>query len=159
MLSQADLLPMPRRRAVTLALAAALGLSLVPQTGETGMFGSGPEITLKWEWQADREITGWRLATADKIAKTSKGLFGIGGSPSIVGNLPDSHTITGAMVPGGESFTLAVPGPEAAKLTAGRRLVIGLVADTVCVCVASLPDAVPDDQAAEWAEDNACPQT
>lgn len=114
------------------------------------LFGGSPAmsnqvIEIKWEWLAGRTIETKLLIDVTKISKVSKGVFGIGASPSIADTLPDATDVVASVVSGserliGKSISLRIPGVEANKLKVGEHAALALVnSNTICVCVSAVP--------------------
>jgi len=108
---------------------------------------SNQTLEIKWEWPAGRQIETKLLADIKKISKASKGLFGIGASPSMANALPDATDVVASVVSGpenlvGKDLSMRIPGVEADKLKVGEHAAIGLVENnTIGICVSAAPTA------------------
>ncbi|QDF98090.1 hypothetical protein CJ010_16875 [Azoarcus sp. DD4] len=138
---------MSLRKKSVVALCAALSLLAVPPAAISGGFlpMSAQTVEFKWEWPAGRPVGTRILVKVGKVAKASKGFFGIGASPSLADALPDATDVTATVLAGpaalvGKSVLLRLPGMEAAKLKAGELAGFGLIEDGgLCICVAAAP--------------------
>ncbi|HEX7639292.1 MAG TPA: hypothetical protein VF457_12925 [Burkholderiaceae bacterium] len=141
-------------------LAGLFAGSIALHSGCNAM--SSDKLELKWEWPAGRPVAARMLVRIDDITRTSTGLFGIGKSPSIEGNLPDARTVTATVLAGpgdarGRTLSLKLPGPEAQKLHAQQNAGLALIAGgQVVVCVAAAPAGDEAAQAA-WLAGWNCP--
>lgn len=106
---------------------------------------SAQSVEYKWEWPAGRQPGSKLLVKVGKVAKASRGFFGIGASPSMADALPEATDVTATVVAGpaalvGKSVSLRLPGMEAARLKAGELAAYGLVDEAgPCICVAAAP--------------------
>lgn len=122
---------------------------------------SNQEIRLKWEWPAGRQIEAKVLVKVDDIAKVSKGLLGIGASPSLADALPDPRDVTVSVISGpqaltGRKLTLRLPAMESDKLKVDGHAAFGLIENNaVCVCVAAAP-ATNSEEEKTWFQQWSC---
>lgn len=150
-------------RGTAAALAAGLLMLAAPSAAISGGFSqmSAHTLALKWEWPAGRQADSKVLVRIGKIAKASKGFFGIGASPSLADALPDATDVTATVVAGpdalaGKTVTLGLPGMEAARLKTGELAGFGLLADgALCICVAAAPSQ-DVAQAKNWLDGWTC---
>lgn len=117
-------------------------------------------VEYQWQFPAGRTPSAWSIVEVSGIHRKSRGLFGIGRSPSIAGNLPDAHTIAGTAIAGensGTAVSLDLPGPEANRIGSSAHVALGVVDDGVVICLQPVPsDVAPADRLA-WAEETGCP--
>lgn len=119
---------------------------------------SNRTIELHWEWLAGRKMETKVLVKVENIAKVSKGLFGIGGSPSNADALPDPRDLEAAVISGqeemiGRRIRIRLPGMEANKLTVGDHAALGLISgNSVCSCVAPVPVKTPEAEQTWFAQ-------
>lgn len=150
---------MNRVRLGTIGGLAAVVAALFWGCGEAGMFGRSADIELSWQWPAERMPSAWSVMASPKIEEKSTGLFGIGASPSIAGNLPDAQTLSGELVAGadaGKTATIDLPGLEAQKLAEATQVALGRVEDGVVICTLPVPDDLSAERALAWAEKAGC---
>ena len=98
------------------------------------------DIELQWEWPAERSSEQKILVQIEKIKAKGGGFFGIGKSPSIADNLPDAQVVSGKILNtnerlDGKSFSLTVPKLEIESIKSGSYAVLGLVENTICICI------------------------
>jgi hypothetical protein len=142
-------------------ITASLIAALLICTGSIAM--SNQAIELHWEWLAGRPMETKVLVKVDSIAKVSKGLFGMGASPSVASALPDPKDLEVSVISGpgqlvGQRLRLRLPGVEAGKLTVGAHAALGLITNnTVCSCVAAVPTTNPQEEVA-WLAQWSCAQ-
>ncbi|WP_288053585.1 hypothetical protein [Methylobacter sp.] len=112
-------------------------------------------LEIKWEWPAGRQMETKLLINIKKISKASKGLFGIGASPSMANALPDATDVSASIESGqenlvGRELSIRIPGMEAQKLKVGEHAAIGLVeGNTIGICVSAAPTA-DKQELANW---------
>ena len=106
---------------------------------------SNQTIELKWEWPAGRKIETKLLLRVEKIKPASKGLFGIGASPSLANALPEATDVSAQVLTGpdamvGKTVEIQLPGLEARKLVKGEMAALGLLQNkALAVCIDHVP--------------------
>lgn len=115
------------------------------------------DLQIPWEWPAGRQIESKLLVHIQKISKASKGILGIGASPSLANAIPDATDVAASIVAGpksliGLNLSMRLPGMEANKLKVGKHAVIGLaVGEIVCVFASPEIDGQhPENWLSQW---------
>ena len=96
------------------------------------------DTQLKWEWPAGRAVETTVLVRVMRVSKSSKGLFGILGSPSLANALPDATDVVavvdgGAKALGGKTILVQMPGVNA-LFAVGDEVELELIDhDKICV--------------------------
>ncbi|WP_153301505.1 hypothetical protein [Endozoicomonas arenosclerae] len=113
------------------------------------------ETELRWEWPAERKVQQKILVEITEI-DSSSGLFGLKKSPSLAQGFPDPTTLKGVIKSGQPgTIKLVLPRLELSNLKPGDLLGIGLVEDTVCICVSPVPvNSDPDQWLQTWSCNN-----
>ena len=125
--------------------------------GSCGMKNSKSTTTLTWEWPAGRKPDARIAARVAQLEEKGPGLFGIGRSPSIAGNLPDPirlvlELLTKSDVFKTPSIELTVPQKEIPGIERSDRIALGLVQSKTCICIAKIPSDVAnlDEWLSHW---------
>ena len=129
--------------------------------GDADVLGKSNVIIYKWEWPAGRVPQAWIVVDAIKIKKKSSGIFGVGNSPSLTGNLPDAHRFEASITAGsgaGQTIEVYLPGLEAKRIAGADKLAIGLVEGSVVICLLDVPPDVSKETAIDWAARTGCPK-
>ncbi|MFM9970473.1 MAG: hypothetical protein ACKVQK_18950 [Burkholderiales bacterium] len=108
-----------------------------------------------WQWPADRIPDIRLLAKVSKFEKQKEGLLGTNKSPSIAGNLPDAHVLTGTIVEGSnlssnQVFTLTLPRIEAVDIAVNDYVALGIIDKDICICIAKVPSSESRAKMVEW---------
>ena len=98
------------------------------------------DITLKWEWPADRSPEHTLLIEVDAIDAQPSGVININTSPSFAENVPEPTIVSGTVVendgtPTGELFSIVVPGIEVEALNIGSIAEVGILNSDVCIYI------------------------
>ena len=114
-----------------------------------GGCGVSAEITLKWEWPADRSADSKLMIEVVKVTEEGDGLFGLKRSPSLVDNVPDPVTVHGIIVKqrselDRKTVTVLLPKLELNNIKAQQFAVLGIVGNTTCICIKPIPSADTD---------------
>jgi len=127
-----------------------LGLLVLLLAGVKTMAQSPAPLTLIWQWggtPAHRVIIN-----VGSVKKAGGGWLGLGNSPSIAGNLPDTRIIEGVVYAGegGGAVVLKIPNHELPPTKLGDLFAIGYTADNRAICVQHPPANLNPTQAAAW---------
>ncbi|MCG8614551.1 MAG: hypothetical protein MI864_28900 [Pseudomonadales bacterium] len=111
------------------------------------------DLTMNWEWPADREPTDKLIISVEGINKHSSGWFGLKKSPSFVEAMPDPVDLTGKVLSGSDllsqkSIVITLPKLELGEVSAGELLAVGVIGDKTCICVRKVTDK--DEDLSEW---------
>lgn len=97
------------------------------------------EISLQWQWPAQRQATRSAHGKVMSITPSKKGFANLLNHPSMAGALPDPSTIRvcvdGAPCEAGKGqiLTVEAPGPEAKKISVGDTVVLDLLDGNICI--------------------------
>lgn len=98
------------------------------------------DIEFTWQWPAERSAEQKILVQVDSINTSSGGLFSALKSPSLADTLPDAQVLSARVVNtdkvlDGKSITLLVPKLEIQSVEPGGYVVLGMVEETICICI------------------------
>jgi len=100
--------------------------------------------TFTWEWPGDRSPQSKAAVQVISIQTRSKGLFGLGNSPSLAGSYPDPVILEGRIkYPPAEGahaqVTVHMPRLETGSLKEGDWAGLAILGDSVVICLEKIP--------------------